>query len=104
MHQDNHLFKVAYTGKGRKLLAKRSVRGVYRKKGKSLRPSQVKPKKTLKVSTGAKGILKTVGVGAGKVLIFHTIKGRWGGDAAEHLYKNVIPKALKKAYPKKKSF
>ena len=40
---DNHTFKVATTAKGRKLLAKRRVRGVYRQAGKSLQPAHVKP-------------------------------------------------------------
>ena len=37
IHLDNHHFKVATTARGRKLLAKRRVRGVWRKKEKSLR-------------------------------------------------------------------
>ena len=69
-----------------------------------MRSSHVKPSKSMKLNTGAKGILKACGVGAGKVLVFHTIKGRWGGDAAEHFYKNVMSKALKKQYPMKKTF
>ena len=104
VHLDNHMFKVATTAKGRKLLAKRRVRGVYRKKGKSLRPAHVKPKKDMKLSTGARGILKTGGVGHGKILVWHTVPGRWGGDAAAHMYKNVLAKALKKEYPGKKKF
>lgn len=102
VHVDNHMFKVATTSKGRKLLAKRSVRGVYRKKGKSLRPGHVKPNAKMKLGTGSKGILKAGGVGGGKVLVWHTITGRWGGDAAADLYKNVIAKALAKRYKKKK--
>ena len=43
-------------------------------------------------------------VGGGKVFVFETIKGRWGGDAAAEMYKNVIAKALKKKYPGKKSY
>ena len=104
VHLDNHMFKVATTAKGRKLLAKRRVRGVYRKKGKSLRPAHVKPKKDMKLSTGARGILKTGGVGHGKILVWHTVPGRWGGDAAAHMYKNVLAKALKKEHPGKKKF
>lgn len=43
IHLDNHCFKCATTGFARKLLAKRRVRGVYRKKQKSLRSAHVKP-------------------------------------------------------------
>ena len=101
---DNHVFKVATNAKGRRLLSKRRVRGVYRKKGKSLRPGHVKPSPKLKLSTGAKGIMKTGAVGGGKVLVWHTIEGRWGGDAAADMYGNVMAKALRKRYPKAKSF
>ena len=61
VHLDNHMFKVATTAKGRKLLAKRRVRGVYRKKGKSLRPAHVKPKKDMKLS-----ITMSCGTGTGR--------------------------------------
>jgi hypothetical protein len=104
IHIDNHVFKVATTPAGRKLLAKRRTRGVYRKKGKSLRPGHVKPSPKLKQYTGAKGILKAGGVGGGKVLVWHTVEGRWGGDAAHHLYTKVVTPALKRRYPGKKSF
>ena len=104
LHADNKMFKVATTAKGRKLLAKRTVRGVYRKKGKSLRPGHVKPSKGLKVNTGAKGILKTGGVGGGKVLVWHTIDGQWGGKAAAEMYTDVMAKALKKRYRGRSSF
>ncbi len=43
IHVDNHHFKVATTARGRKLLGKRRVRGVYRKRGKALRSGHVKP-------------------------------------------------------------
>ena len=104
IHIDNHHFKVATTARGRKLLAKRTVRGVYRKKGKSLRPGHVKPHPKMKLATGPKGILKAGGVGGGKVLVWYTIPGRWGGDAAEHLYTEVVAPALRKHYPRKRSF
>ena len=43
IHLDNHAFKRAATGHGQKLLAKRTVRGAYRAKSRSLRPSFVHP-------------------------------------------------------------
>ena len=42
LHWGNKCFKVATTHKGRKLLARRKVRGVYRTRGKSLRPELVR--------------------------------------------------------------
>jgi len=104
IHLDNHMFKVATTARGRKLLAKRRVRGVYRKKGKSLRSGHVKPSAKLKLNTGAKGILKAGGVGGGRVLVWHTIEGRWSGKTAERFYTDVVRPALKHKHPSKKSF
>lgn len=74
VHLDNHQFKCATTVRGWKLLAKRRVRGAYRKKGKSLRSGHVKPNPKLRIATGAKGILKMGGVGGGKVLAWRTVE------------------------------
>ena len=104
IHLDNHQFKVATTPSGRKLLAKRRTRGVYRKKQKSLRAGHVKPDSRLHVSTGSKGILKMGGVGGGKVLVWHTIVGSWGGEAAASAYKDAVLPALKRRYPRTKTF
>lgn len=103
IHLDNHMFKMATKQSGRKLLAKRRVRGVYRKKGKSLRSGHVKPDPKLKLYTGGKGVLKAGGVGGGKVLVWHTL-GRWNGEAAANVYNNVIAPALSKRYADKKKF
>ena len=104
VHLDNHLFKVATTPKGRKLLAKRAVRGVLRKRGKSLRAGHVKPSPKMKLATGSPGILVAGGVGGGKVLVWHKVQGRWNGDSAASFYSNVVAPALKGRYPGKTSF
>ena len=104
MHWDNHAFKQASTGKGRKLLAKRRVRGVYRKKGKSLRSGHVKPNPKLRLSLGTKAVMKSGGVGGGKVLVWHTINGAWCGDKAAEVYTDVVKPALQKHYPTVKRF
>ena len=104
LHLDNHTFKVATTGKGRKLLAKRRVRGVYRQAGKSLQPAHVKPSAKQHLSLGAKGILKAGGIGGGQVLVWHTINGSWSGSEAAHLYTDVVKPALRKRYPRTKRF
>ena len=104
MHLDNHHFKVATTGAGRRLLAKRTVRGVYRAKGKALRPGHVKPHPKLNLSLGVKGFLKAGGVGGGKVLVWHTVEGHWSGNVAAQLYTDVVRPALEKQFPAKKSF
>ena len=104
VHLDNHVFKVATTSSGRKLLAKRVVRGVYRQRGKSLRPGHVKPHAKNHLSLGTKGILKAGGVGDGKVLVWHTIDGKWSGDQAAEFYKGVVQPALKEHFPLKRMF
>lgn len=104
IHLDNHNFKVATTARGRKLLAMRNTRGVYRTAQKALRKGHVKPSPKLKQSTGVRGILKAGGVGNGKVLVWHTVDKQWSGAEAENLYKNVVAPALKREYPKAKSF
>jgi len=104
VHLDNHNFKVATTARGRKLLAMRNTRGVYRTKGKALRKSHVKPSPKLKQSTGVRGILKAGGVGNGKVLVWHTVEKQWSGAEAENLYKNIVAPALKREHPTAKSF
>jgi hypothetical protein len=98
VHLDNKHFKAAVTVFGRRLLAKRKCRGVYRKKGKSLRSGHVKPDPKLRLNTGTKGILKMGGVGGGRVLVWHTIVGHWSGAVAAKMYKEVVTKALKKRY------
>ena len=77
-------------------MAKRRVRGVYRKKGKSLRSGHVKPNPKLRIATGAKGILKMGGVGGGKVLVWRTVERQWSGIVAAEMYTNVVTPALKK--------
>ena len=102
VHFDNHHFKRPSTAKGRKLLAKRSVRGAYRKKGTkadSIKSCFVKPSPKLRTSVGTKGVLKMGGVGGGQVLVWETIEGTWSGDMAADMYKNVVKLALEERYP-----
>ena len=101
IHLDNKAFKVATTQAGRKLLAKRLVRGVYRKKGKSLRSGHVKPNSKLHLGLG-KGVLKAGGVGNGKVLVWHTIDGTWSGETAAGFYKDVVRPSLDEQYGNRK--
>ena len=103
IHLDNHAFKVATTTAGRKLLAKRVVRGVYRKKSKSLRPGHVKPNSKLHLGLG-KGILKAGGVGGGKVLVWHTIEGSWSGETAATFYTEVVRPALDNHYGARRKY
>ena len=103
IHLDNHLFKRAATGQGRKLLAKRMVRGVYRTKSRSLRPGVVKPNGKLRAGF-PKGIVKAGGVGGGKVLVWETIDGTWCGAKAAKLYTDAVLPAVKERYGAKRRF
>ena len=104
IHLDNHCFKVASSAVGRKLLAKRRIRGVYRMKHKSLRSAHVKPNPKTRLNTGPKGILKMGGVGGGKVLVWKTIIGSWSGATAATMYTDVVQPALQKQYAGKRKF
>ena len=104
MHLDNHCFKVAAAARGRRLLAMRRVRGVYRTKGKSLKPGYVKPSKGLRQDTGARGVLVAGGVGHGRVLVWRVIEGKWCGKEAEALYTKSVAPALKKHCPGRTRF
>ena len=104
VHLDNHHFQVATTHTGRCLLSRRRVRGVYRKREKSLRPLVVKPSSKLRQNTGARGVLIAGGVGLGKALVWHVVEGAWGGVAAECLYMRVVRPKLETIYPGKRSF
>ena len=102
IHLDTHVFKVATTPKGRKLLANHTVRGVYHLKNKSLRSGHVKPNQKLKLGLGNRSILKAGGVGGGKVLVWHTVKGAWSGSSAAAFCKNIVGPALKENYGSKR--
>lgn len=104
IHLDNHCFKVATAARGRKLLAMRRVRGVYRAKGKSLKPGYVKPGKGMRQNTGARGVMVAGGIGHGRVLVWHVIDGTWCGKEAEYLYTYAVAPALKKQCPSKTRF
>jgi len=99
VHLDNHMFKVATIAAGRRLLARRNVRGVYRTRGKGLRSCHVTQSSKLKCNTGARGILKMGGVGGGQVLVWHTIDGRSCGDTTADAYTDIVATALANRYP-----
>ena len=104
LHWDNKYFKVATKQKGRKALARRKVRGVYRTKGKSLHSAYVKPNAKFRLNTGARGLLTAGGVGAGRAILWHTIDERWNGRVAAELYKVHMFSALQRHYPRARAF
>lgn len=102
LHIDNHVFKTGSTSSTRRLLAQRRVRGVFRKKGRSLMKGMVKASRALKAA--GRGVLVAGGVGSGKALVWHVIEGKWGGDTASSFYRKVVHPSLKAQHPRRQRF
>ena len=101
---DVKFFPVFLTPKARIHFAQKGVRGVYRTEGEGLNEGYYKANPKLKYNTGAKGIHVLAGVGMGKVLVWEYIEGRWNSGEAARLYKGPILKALREAYPHRRTF
>ena len=97
-------FPVYTTGKARAYAARREIRGAYRTPGQGLDEAYVTVPKALRFNTGVKPVTVAAGVGAGKVLLWEALDGRWNGEAAANLYAGPIKKALAKKYPAKKKY
>lgn len=95
---DNKVFPVYLNGKARDFAARRSVRGAYRGRAAKLDARYTKPSRTLKQNTG-KNVMICCAIGAGKVLMWHEIKGRWNAGAAVNMYTGPLLRSLKEAYP-----
>lgn len=97
-------FPVYTNGASRAYAARRTIRGAYRTKGQGLDKGYVAVPKSLRYNTGAKSVMIAAGVGAGKVLLWEEIQGRWNGQAAADLYTGPMKKILSKTYPTKRRF
>ena len=98
---DNKSFPLSVNARGRDLAARRNCRGAYQKKGGQPKKWLVKPKACYKAKFGS--IQVTAAVIKGKIRMWHYVEKKWSAKAAAHMYTNVLAKALKKAYPKRKS-
>ena len=97
---DNKLFQVYTNGKARDYAARRQLRGVYRTRARVYTAGNTKPSRTLKKNTGAKSVMVTCAVGAGRVLLWRVVPGnKWNAEAAERMYRTGLHPALEKAYP-----
>ncbi|CAK0810004.1 unnamed protein product [Prorocentrum cordatum] len=98
---DNKVFQVLPNAKYRKVAAKRNVRGVCRKRKRDFSVGHVKPSnpKVLKQSSGKGSVTIACAIGAGKVLMWHQVVGRWNAAAAGRMYSGALQPALKRAYP-----
>jgi hypothetical protein len=102
---DGKVFQVYLNGKERDRAARHATFGAFRSPGKGLARGYVKPSKSLKHNTGAASALVQAGIVNGKVGMWYQAQGgRWSGDAAVKMYGGPLVKALKKAYPTKRSY
>lgn len=80
---DNKAFPVYLSPKARAYAAKlRGARGTFRKKGGGLAKGHVKPRRTLKENFGPRNVMIAAGISAGKVIMWHEVKGQWNAEAA----------------------
>ena len=94
---DNKSFQMSSCRKSREFVVRRSVRGAYQKKGSASKKWLVKPKCGAN-SAKYPGLQVTAGVINGKIRMWSYVEGKWSAQAA-HMYKNVLAKALKRAFP-----
>jgi len=93
---DNKHFQVFLNGRYRDFAARRNVRGAYRSRGAKVSTvGYTKPPKSLKTNTGSKSLQVTCAIGAGRVLMWHVVEGRWDAKAAAHIYSKPLSRALK---------
>lgn len=104
LHIDLKSFPVYANAKARDHAARREVRGHYRKRGEGLEEWYVTQPKDQKFNTGHKPCRIAAGVGNGRVCLWEEIKGNWTGAKAATLYAGPVKEALRKTYPKKRSF
>ena len=87
---DGKLFKLYLNGTERVRAARHATYGAYRKPGKGLDKSYVKPKGKLHHNTGARSCLIQAAVGNGRVMMWHQVEGVWNGAAAQALYTGAL--------------
>ena len=93
-----------FSGQERVRAARHATFGAYRKPGKGLCVGYVKPKEgSLRHNTGAKGVVLHVGVGNGKVVTVHEVRGRWNGEAARTFYHS-LQRSLAKKWPRQRAY
>ena len=95
---DNKTFQMSVCKKSREFVARRSVRGAYQKKGAAPNKWLVKPKCGTN-SAKYPGIQVAAAVIKGKIRMWSYVERKWSAQAAAHMYKNVLAKALKRAFP-----
>ena len=88
---DSNTFQVYTNGKARDYAARRKLRGVYRTRSRVYTKGTTKPSRTLKKNTGAKSVMVTCAVGAGRVLLWRAVpSNKWNAEAAERMYREAL--------------
>ena len=104
LHIDLKNFPV-YTNKTtRDYAAMREVRGAYRAPGQGLDEAYVVVPKDLRYNPGARSCRIGAGVGGGKVLLWHEVGRKWNGKVAASFYEGPVMDALKRGWPKRRSW
>ena len=83
---DNKNFPVYLNAKMRAYGAKRAVRGTFRGKGGGLAKGHVKPRKNLKMNTGAPSVQVSAAISGSGVLMWHAVVGNWRAQEAVRMY------------------
>ena len=104
MHIGLKNFAVYTTAKARDYAAMRMVRGAYRGVGAGLDEAYVVLPKDLRFNPGAKSCRIAAGVGCGRVLLWHEVGKKWNGAQAASLYQGPLLSALRRGYPKSRSW
>lgn len=94
---DNKFFALYRNRKDRNEAARRKVRGGYRPRNQGPKPYLVKRKKNQKYP--APGVQVTAAVIKGKIRVFDFVDGNWGAAKAAKMYKGVLLRALRRAFP-----
>ena len=98
---DNKHFQMTRNAIAREFVARRSVRGAYQTRGAAPMQWLVKPSGGIN-KVKFPGVQVTAAVIKGKIRVWHYVDGKWNAKAAVHMYKDVLAKALKKAYPRRR--
>ena len=98
---DNKPFQMSRCAAARDFVARRSLRGAYQTRGAVPMQWLVKPSGGIN-KVKFPGVQVTAAVIKGKIRVWHYVDGKWNAKNAAHMYTNVLAKALKRAYPRRR--
>ena len=104
LHIDLKNFPVYTNDKARGLAAMREIRGAYRAPGQGLDQNYVVLPKEMRFNPGARSCRIAAGVGNGRARLWHEVGKKWSGAAAAKLYQGPLHDALKRGWPKRRTW